>query len=90
MKFLAKLILFSLVGTLFISCDLLFTQEKKYTKYTDMDSLNHEISETAYFWSMVEASEYNAYYTGKNALLYAISVVLLTSASCPPEISNLL
>ena len=46
-----------------------FEIEKNYKKYTDMDSLNNEISETAYFWSMNDSSTYTSYYSGKNDLI---------------------
>lgn len=46
-----------------------FEQEKKYKKFTDMDSLNEEIGKTSYFWSMYEGSDYKAYYTGKSDLI---------------------
>lgn len=45
-----------------------FVQERNYTKYTDMDSLNKAIGESAYFWSMYDASDYTSYYSAKNTL----------------------
>ena len=83
MKRLSKLFFLPLLGVLLTSCDLLgglgepdyssyeeyFQQEKNYTKYTDMDSLNQVIGETAYFWSMSDSTNYTAYYTSKNVLV---------------------
>lgn len=83
MKRLSKLLFLPLLGVLLTSCDLLgglgepdyssyeeyFQQEKNYTKYTDMDSLNQVIGETAYFWSMSDSTNYTAYYTSKNVLV---------------------
>ena len=83
MKRLSKLLIFPLLGVLLTSCDLLgglggpdyssyeeyFEQEMNYTKYTDMDSLNQAIGETAYFWSMSDSASYTAYYTSKNVLV---------------------
>jgi hypothetical protein len=83
MKRLSKLLFIPLLGVSLTSCGLLggpgetdysgyeeyFQQEKKYTKYTDMDSLNQAIGETAYFWSMIDSADYTAYYTSKNVLV---------------------
>lgn len=83
MKYFSKVVNFFLLGVLLSSCGLMdlgstggysgyeeyFEKEKNYKKYTDMDSLNEEIRNTAYFWSMYEGSGYTAYYTGKNDLI---------------------
>ena len=83
MKHFSKVVNFFLLGVLLSSCGLMdlgstggysgyeeyFEKEKNYKKYTDMDSLNEEIRNTAYFWSMYEGSGYTAYYTGKNDLI---------------------
>lgn len=83
MKRLFRLLFIPLLGFTLTSCDILgdlggsgysgyeqyFTEEKHYTKYTNMASLNEAISDTAYFWSMNDSSDYTAYYTGKNIMI---------------------
>ena len=78
-----KLISLALVACTLSSCDLFkqlmkeqysgyeeyFEKEVKYSKYTDMTSLNYEIGQTAYFWTKNDADTYTSYYTGKAILI---------------------
>ena len=78
-----KLISVALVALTLSSCDLLnkltkedysgyeeyFEKEVKYNKYTDMASLNNDIANDAYFWTIYESNNATTYYTGKSIMV---------------------
>ena len=48
-----------------------FTEEKKYSKFTDINKLNEEIFKKAYFWSNpIDNDNYTCYITSKSHFIY--------------------
>ncbi len=83
MKHFSKFLLLAAGAISLSSCDFLagliggkgydsyeeyFLKEKKYEKFTDIDSFNNKLDEANYFWQIYDGSSSISYYSGKSNL----------------------
>lgn len=86
MKHFGKILLIAIGSITLTSCDFLsliigekgydnyedyFIKDLEYEKFTDMDSFNKKLDDTAYFWTISEGSTSTSYFSGK-ALLFSV------------------